>query len=304
MLPLQVSSWPWYYVAVYFFFGGIAAGSYLLAALTLVFGTPTRDRPLMRWATYLAAILVLVCPILLILDLGQELRFWRMLTQFKLLSPVSLGSWALLIFGFFAVLSSLIFLAEDGKWKIGASFLKRLPHGLLMRIGAFFGIFVAGYTGVLLSSTVIPFWNSNQLLGLTFLVSGLSTALAAVTLLLLWRGYHQVADNHNFHSLELILLGFEVLLVVWMVFQEGGDILLTSQFLFTFVVAVAVMGVLIPMIMLLVYRERAMPSSILAIVSLLILIGGFFLRYSVLEAGKASVGGAEHAMALIRMLIG
>jgi hypothetical protein len=42
----------------------------------------------------------------------------------------------------------------------------------------------------------------------------------------------------------------------------------------------------------------------LAIVSLLILIGGFFLRYSVLEAGKASVGGAEHAMALIRMLIG
>jgi formate-dependent nitrite reductase membrane component NrfD len=276
----------------------------LLAALTLVFGTPNRDKPLMRWATYLAAILVLICPVLLILDLGQGARFWRMLTQFKLLSPVSLGSWALLIFGFFAVLSSLIFLAEDGKWKIGASFLTRLPHGLLMRIGAFFGIFVAGYTGVLLSSTVIPFWNSNQLLGLTFLVSGLSTALAAVTLLLLWRGYHQIADSHNFHSLELILLGLEVLLVVWMVFQEGGDILLTSQFIFTFVVAVAVLGVLIPMFMLLIYRERAMPSSLLAIVSILILVGGFFLRYSVLEAGKASVGGVEHAMALIRMLTG
>lgn len=304
MVPIQVSTWPWYYVAIYFFFGGIAAGAYLLAALTLVFGTPTQDRPLMRWATYLAAILVLICPILLILDLGQELRFWRMLTQFKLLSPVSLGSWALLIFGFFAVLSSLIFLAEDGVWKIGASFLQRLPHGLIMRIGAFFGIFVAGYTGVLLSSTVIPFWNNNQLLGLTFLVSGLSTALAAVTLLLMWRGYHSVADDHNFHSLELILLGFEVLLVVWMVFQEGGAILLTGQFIFTFVVAVAVLGVLIPMIMLLMYRERAMPSGILAVTSLLILIGGFFLRYSVLEAGKASVGGAEHAMMLLRMLFG
>lgn len=304
MIPLQVSSWPWYYVAIYFFFGGIAAGAYLLAALTLVFGTPDRDRPLMRWATYLSAILVLICPVLLILDLGQALRFWRMLTQFKLLSPVSLGSWALLIFGFFAVLSSLIFLAEDGSWKIGASFLKRLPHGLLMRIGAFFGIFVAGYTGVLLSSTVIPFWYNNQLLGLTFLVSGLSTALAAVTLLLMWRGYHHVADNHNFHSLELILLGFEVLLVVWMVFQEGGSILLTGQFIITFVVAVAVLGVLIPMIMLLMYRERAMPSGMLALTSLLILIGGFFLRYSVLEAGKVSVGGAEHALLLFRMLFG
>ena len=304
MIPLQVSSWPWYYVAIYFFFGGIAAGAYLLAALTLVFGTPDRDRPLMRWATYLSAILILICPVLLILDLGQGLRFWRMLSQFKLLSPVSLGSWALLIFGFFTVLSSLIFLVEDGRWKIGASFLKRLPHGLLMRIGAFFGIFVAGYTGVLLSSTVIPFWYNNQLLGLTFLVSGLSTALAAVTLLLMWRGYHHVADNHNFHSLELLLLGFEVLLVVWMVFQEGGSILLTGQFIITFVVAVAALGVLIPMIMLLMYRERAMPSGMLALTSLLILIGGFFLRYSVLEAGKASVGGAEHAMMWLRILFG
>lgn len=303
MVPLQVSTWPWYYVAVYFFFGGIAAGSYLLAALTLVFGTPDRDKALMHWATYLAAILILICPVLLTLDLGQGLRFWRMLTRFKLLSPVSLGSWALLIFGFFAVLSSLIFLAEEGKLKIGASFLKRLPHGLLMRIGAFFGIFVAGYTGVLLSSTVIPFWNNNQLLGLTFLVSALSTALAAVTLLLMWRGYHKVADNHNFHSLELILLAFEVLLVVWMVFQKGGEILLTSQFLFTFVLAVAVLGVLAPLILLLVYRERVMPPRVLAVVSLLILIGGFFLRYSVLEAGKASVG-AEQAQALLRLFTG
>lgn len=304
MIPLQVSSWPWYYVAVYFFFGGIAAGAYLLAALTLVFGTPKRDKLLMHWATYLAAVLILICPVLLSLDLGQELRFWRMLTRFKILSPVSLGSWALLIFGFFAVLSSLIFLAEEGKWKIGASMLTRLPHGILMRIGAFFGIFVAGYTGVLLSSTVIPFWNNNQLLGLTFLVSGLSTAIAAVTLLLLWRGYHQVADSQNFHNLELILLAFEVLLVVWMVFQEGGDILLTSQFLVTFVLAVAVFGVLVPIVMLLVYRERAMPSTVLGVTSIMILVGGFFLRYSVLEAGKASVGGAEQTFTLLRLLIG
>lgn len=304
MVPLQVSSWPWYYVAIYFFFGGIAAGAYLLAAMTVVFGNPQKDKALIRWATYLSAILVLICPILLILDLGQGARFWRMLTQFKLLSPVSLGSWALLIFGGFTVLSSLIFLSEDGSWKIGAAFLKKLPHGLLMRIGAFFGIFVAGYTGVLLSSTVIPFWNGNQLLGLTFLVSGLSTALAAVTLLLMWRGYHNVADSHNFHSLELILLGFEILLVVWMVFQEGGEILYSGQFIFTFIIAVAVLGVLVPMIMLLMYREKAMPSGMLALMSVLILIGGFFLRYSVLEAGKASVGGAEHAMMLIRMLLG
>ena len=304
MVPLQVSTWPWYYVAIYFFFGGIAAGAYLLAAMAAVFGDEQKDKALIRWSTYLAAILVLICPILLILDLGQELRFWRMLTQFKLLSPVSLGSWGLLLFGFFAVLSSLIFMAEDGILKIGAGFLTRLPHRLLMRIGAFFGIFVAGYTGVLLSSTVIPFWNNNQLLGLTFLVSGLSTALAGVTLLLLWRGYHSVADDHNFHSLELILLGFEVLLVIWMVFQEGGNILLTGQFIITFVVAVAVLGVLIPMIVLLLYRERAMPSGVLALTSLLILIGGFFLRYSVLEAGKASVGGAEHALLLFRMLFG
>lgn len=290
MVPIQVPHWPWYYVAVYFFIGGLAAGCYLLAAMADVFGDSERDKPLIRMGTYLAAVMVLICPILLTLDLGRPERFWRMLTHVKILSPISLGSWGLFLFGFFVILSAVIWLALDERLPNSLSrLLVRFPRRLIMRVGAFFGIFVAGYTGVLLSSTVIPFWNNNQLLGLTFLVSALSTSIALVSLLLIWRGHGQIVGLHNFRTLELVLLAFEVFLIVWQLFIEGGDLLLTGQFLFTFVIAVAIVGVLAPLILLLVNLDKTMSTGMLTIVAVLVLFGGFFYRYSILIAGQQSV---------------
>jgi formate-dependent nitrite reductase membrane component NrfD len=302
MTPIQVGEWPWYYVAVYFYIGGIAAGAYLLAAMADVFGDSEQDRPLIRMGTYIAAVMVLICPVLLILDLGQPLRFWRMLSQFKLLSPVSLGSWGLFLFGFFVILSAAIWLGRDGRLPAGITgILDRLPRKLIMRVGAFFGIFVAGYTGVLLSSTVVPFWNNNQLLGLTFLVSGLSTAIAIVSLALIRQGHGAIVGLHNFRTLELVLLAFEVFLIVWQLFIEGGDILLTGQFLYTFVIAVAIVGVLVPLVLLLANQDKSMSTGMLTLVATMVLIGGFFYRYSILVAGQHSV---EEVAWLIKLFTG
>jgi formate-dependent nitrite reductase membrane component NrfD len=303
MAPIQVPDWPWYFVAVYFFIGGLAAGGYLLAAMADVFGDSERDKPLIRTGTYMAAVLVIICPLLLTLDLGRPERFWRMLTHAKLLSPVSLGSWGLFLFGLFVILSAVIWLALDGRLPDGLSrLLIRLPRRLIMRVGAFFGIFVAGYTGVLLSSTVVPFWNSNQLLGLTFLVSALSTSIAIVSLLLIWQGQGNIVGLHNFRALELVLLAFEVFLIVWQLLIQGGDLLLTGQFLFTFVIAVAVVGVAAPLILLLVNLDKTMSTGMLTFVAVLVLVGGFFYRYSILVAGQQSV--EEQVAWLIGLLAG
>jgi formate-dependent nitrite reductase membrane component NrfD len=96
--------WEWWLV-FYFFLGGIAAGSYFMAALIELVGTE-RDRELAKVSYYIAFPLIIICTVLLILDLGRPERFWHMMLQantlwpmFKYWSPMSVGSWALAIFG-------------------------------------------------------------------------------------------------------------------------------------------------------------------------------------------------------------
>ena len=73
--------------------------------------------------------------------------------MFKPWSPMSLGSWALLIFGIFSFLSFLGALAEERSYYAGrsdAGCARRAPSACIIAIiGGLFGFYVAGYTGVL-----------------------------------------------------------------------------------------------------------------------------------------------------------
>jgi protein NrfD len=102
--------WGWL-IALYFFFGGLAGGSYFLASLIDLFGR-SEDRPLSHLGYYIPFPCVILSGLLLTLDLQRPLRFWHMLIEsntyrpmFKYWSPMSIGSWALLIFGIFAFIS-------------------------------------------------------------------------------------------------------------------------------------------------------------------------------------------------------
>src|SRR5256886_10934839 len=57
---------------------------------------------------------------------------------------------------------------------------------LVTVIGALLGLYVAGYTGVLLAVTNRPIWADTTLLGLTFLISAASTSAALLILLGSW----------------------------------------------------------------------------------------------------------------------
>lgn len=291
-LPLQVSGWPWYYVATYFFLGGIAAGSYMLATVADLWGNGEQDRPMIRTGYFIALVCLLICPILLIFDLGKPDRFWRMLTQFKVMSPVSLGTWGLTAFGLFSALSAAI-------WA-GIINLPQTLSRTIAIIGSLFAFFVAGYTGVLLSATTNPFWNSNPFLGITFLVSAISTAIAAIALVLVVTGHGNLLSMHSLRNLWLTVLGFEIFLLCWEVIHEEAAILFTGQFFLTFVIAVGLVGVLIPLLMLLSSLGKRMNDTMLATTAILVLIGGFCFRYSILVAGQEFVGGAEHALRLLQ----
>jgi len=269
--------WRWLILA-YFFFGGLAAGSYFLATLLDLFG---KDRRLVRLGYLVAFPVVCLCGLLLTADLGRPLRFWHMLVQsetfrpmLKTYSPMSSGAWALLGFGACAFLSFVAVLAERGWLRWPA--LRRLstPSAvgrLVTAIGTFLALYVAGYTGVLLAVSNRPIWADTTLLGVTFLISAASTSAALLILLGGWGG----VTGDSMHALErfdravlvLELLAIAALIVslgrVAMVWRNGWGVLL---------VAMVVGGIAFPLVM----GARASVRGSLAPV--LVLAGGLVLR--------------------------
>lgn len=188
--------WLWYILA-YFFLAGLSGGSYFLATLLRLRGRPS-DEPMARIGYYIAFPPMLVAPLLLALDLNQPLRFWHMLwnttpgdqgLNFKYWSPMSVGAWALVVFGALTTVSFIDALSRDGK--LPAPWLVRLMDGwagrILIIVGAVFGLFIAGYTGVLLSVSNQPVWSDTWALGGLFLASGLSGSAALMLFLARFR---------------------------------------------------------------------------------------------------------------------
>jgi formate-dependent nitrite reductase membrane component NrfD len=224
--------WTWYIVP-YFFLAGLAGGSYFIATLLRLWGERA-DEPAARVGYYAAFLAFLPCPILLTLDLTQPLRFWHMLWNttpgsqgfnFKSGSPMSVGSWALVVFGLFATVSFLEVLVRDGKIRLPlAGRAVRLLDGPLGRlwitVGAVLGLFIAGYTGVLLAVSNQPVWSDTWALGGLFLASGLAGSAALLLLLVRYRADARASagmlelSERLFTLLELALLVIFVLTLI------------------------------------------------------------------------------------------
>jgi polysulfide reductase chain C len=214
---VQAPHWEWYILA-YFFLGGLSGGAYALATMLRLWGGP-RDEATARIGFLTAFPLLVACPILLSLDLGQPFRFWHMLIDttpgrfgpvFKYWSPMSVGSWVLLLYGVFAFVSFLEVLAPAGRPR------PRLLSGVTGRmfnvVGAILGLFVASYTGVLLSVSNQPIWSDTWALGGLFLASSLGGAAALLSWLARHRPEAEATERRLFFAdryfalLELILI--------------------------------------------------------------------------------------------------
>src|SRR5438045_1156106 len=82
---LREPVWHWE-ITWYFFFGGLAAGCYVIASIAALFGS-REDRVVTRTGYYLSLLALLPCPPLLIKHLGRPERFLHMLRTFQLNSP-------------------------------------------------------------------------------------------------------------------------------------------------------------------------------------------------------------------------
>lgn len=243
--------WTWF-ILFYFFFAGIAGGSYLIATLLRLRGDRA-DEPVARLGYYVTFIVLLCCPPLLIIDLGQPLRFWHMMWRltpnepglnFKYWSPMSLGVWGLSLFSTFAAISFFEVLVRDDKLRLPiAKRAVALLDGGLGRVvnilGSIFGLFIAGYTGVLLSVSNQPIWSDTWTLGGLFLASGLSSATAVLTILSRYR--RGAGATHEYlHLSESYFTVLEVVMLVLFVVSLRGTGALERTFTMPWLVLWAV----------------------------------------------------------------
>lgn len=181
--------WEWQ-IPIYLFLGGIVAGLMIIAGVRLI-----AMRPRQREALVCCTIGPLVGlaglslgMFVLFLDLAHKLYVWRLYTTFQITSPMSWGSWILLLVYPALAANALVHLPEAipvlaRKFPIlvTISDFALLRPRWIVTIGLanmLVGIALGIYTGILLGALgARPLWNS-ALLGPLFLFSGLSTAAA------------------------------------------------------------------------------------------------------------------------------
>jgi hypothetical protein len=173
--------WTWQ-VGLYFFVGGTAGMSGVLALAGLLTGQPLA---FVRAALAVAFVGALVSPALLIADLGRPTRFLNMLRVFKWRSAMSMGVWTLVAFSSFATAALLLMAALGPLARAGVPAIAlRLVLFVVVAGTAAFGAVLATYTGVLLGATAVPVWSSHhRLLPFHFGIVALGSASAVLELL-------------------------------------------------------------------------------------------------------------------------
>ncbi len=290
----QAPHWEWYYIAMYFYIGGVSAGAYFIGSLLELLGKE-KLRQVSKTAYYIAFPLILVTPILLIADLGSPFRFWRLFSYMNTTSPLSVGTWALLVFGGMSFLSFLNVLVEDGRLKSPGltklhTTFTRIPHKVYAAVGAFFGFFVAGYTGVLVNTTARPLWEATDpLIGPIFIASAASTGAAAIVLFMTRQKTGTSETFGHLEAFDRVAMIVEIALIVAMIAIAGryAAPILTGFYGVLFLGGTVLLGILAPL--WINWRGRklvAAKTDPVILSAILVLFGGLMLRISLVQAGQ------------------
>lgn len=228
MIEPHFHVWGWE-LPVYLFLGGLVAGLMILSGYHMLRyqrdkkGSPGHflTTPLLSMGLISAGMLCLL------LDLENPLYVWRLFLTFEPTSPMSWGSWILMLVYPILMVSTLVGIPQS------LPFLTKLAPGLhqiikflrqpkfmsalgWLNIGV--GISVGVYTGILLSAlSARPLWNS-ALLGPLFLLSGLSAGTALMHILTEITGKTEEEAAKQRPCIKLLSMG-----VIWLRPKSGED---------------------------------------------------------------------------------
>ena len=284
---LKAPHWEWN-VVTYLFMGGVMGGLGLIQLLA----DSARDdeRRLKRSARIASFVLAAANPAILITHLGRPERFLNMLRVVKFKSPMSLGVWGLVLYSGAAGANVTRELAVSG---VIPRWMRFIAPGFMTPLQALLGAFTASYTGVLLSATANPFWSSGKRhIPAASVSSGLASACALSSMLSIFEGNDRV--THKLERLEMVAGACELTILLHFAKHAGdygkpfftgerGKKLRTYTF-FGGIVAPMAINLLGSMVKL----PKPLDAARSVTASVMTLVGGYVLRESLIEAGKAS----------------
>jgi len=156
-------------IAGYFFLGGLAGASSLVALGAELSGRPQ----LARGAKAGAAGAISLSMVALVKDLGRPERFLNMMRVFKPTSPMSVGTW--IVCGYAPAALAAAACDVTGRYPVAG----RIAAGG----AALLGPCVASYTAVLLSNTAVPAWHEGRAVMPFLFVSSAASAAAGLGLI-------------------------------------------------------------------------------------------------------------------------
>jgi len=289
-------AWGWE-IPVYLFLGGMVAGMMIISGYFLFSGRYKQSNCSCYYLPRMSFILLSLGMLALFLDLEHKLYVWRLYTTFEITSPMSWGSWILIIVYPVLFANMLLKVPPNFSQKFGfigdlSSKLNQRPN-LIKNIGVLnmiFGAMLGIYTGVLLSSLgARPLWNTS-ILWLLFLTSGLSGAAAFIHLIAKNKDERELlakADN-GFLVIELFVI---MLMIIGLVTSsqvaiDAAALLLSGPFAAVFWVFVIGLGIVIPLIIQLLAVNHKIHHT--AIAPIMVIIGGLILRFVIVAAGQHS----------------
>lgn len=287
-------------IVIYLFTAGLSAGSMITSNLAFLYGGKDFER-VSRWGAYISPFPISLGLGVLLLDLGSPFNAYRLFLTLQVRSPMSYGSWAILLFTGLSVMYLYLWLPEKyqiiGHFQSSEKWKKRLAIFL-----PFLSVGVASYTGLLLNAAVSPLWKA-PLLPVLFLVSALSTGLALVILIATLSPW-QRARHKELHILtkaDAGLIIVECLIIILMIVMGrlssasesmAFGSLLYGHYAWIFWFFIVGLGLLLPFSLELMELKDKIPVkwalSYTISSSFLVLFGGFFVRYIITYAGQTN----------------
>ncbi len=289
--------WHWL-LAVYLFLGGLAGACAYTGTFAEAF-SKGRYKKVAEIGSYCVLPIIVLSLIILVLDLARPLQFWRFIITFVPSSLMSQGTWLLTLFAIVGgVIVPAFFLSE----KVDAlSFLKGKDGArkVFQWIGAILGIGVVGYTGVLLSVKAVPMWGATPFLPAIFVASATSTGIA---LILLFCSLSAEKDEGAIGALEKadsIVIVIELIAFALLIFALSGAgglaadasaVITGGEYAMMFWVGIILIGLLAPLALELygmsVAKKAHPPAGLSMLASVLVLVGGFIVRWMFLYGGQ------------------
>jgi tetrathionate reductase subunit C len=275
-------------IAAYFYLTGLSAGSFIISTFAYGFGM-IKFKPLGKIGVVMATLLLVIAPMILLIDLEQPLRFWHLILYLRITSPITWGTFLLVLYPMNCMVYGYFMFKGDMK--------RTKIFGL---IGIPLALMVHGYTGFILALVKARVLWTTAIMPPIFLVSAMVSGLAMMILVVVIKNY--IIQRGKQHDptllfdlgkflvasivLDLILIGTDltVLLTSHTEAYMAALMLLKGEFSSLFLGVEVFLGAVLPLALLLSpFTKRWVPG--LAIASVLVMIGIFAMRYIMVVGG-------------------